>query len=434
MDYYGKTISLQQKEAILEKIYALIEETGFCSCPILAGHIKNTIRIDWNVYAEGKKFPDWICSMFPQFKRDDDEPNHLVPQSSVGVPYALVAKLSSEIDKAIAEQGFCFCARLGNVIPWKDYQLPNENFPAFLKRILPAQYRIDLQNNAEAVFRKNDGPNPKPIPSPKKSTRMQEGVFAFAYIPANTEFTRAIQQLADNTLITIGTWRDAVIQAIGEYLLGERTDFYDDAAGDNPRMAFPLVIESKKTIYAILEKNIPGQRQAWRLAGFTYPGNNDANGWGKWLCSAFSLPTENHASVISSIGVVEETLSRVNQLRNVIVQEIEELRILVEGGRPITMAIRDSICSYYSLWDTLQNAASNAFIDIPDKSLLSIDSISRVLRSKADTSLQIEEIFSHFKALARGVWEYLGQVSLCDNVESGSNGHTQGIDYSRKIR
>jgi len=362
MDYYGKTISLQQKEAILEKIYALIEETGFCSCPILAGHIKNTIRIDWNVYAEGKKFPDWICSMFPQFKRDDDEPNHLVPQSSVGVPYALVAKLSSEIDKAIAEQGFCFCARLGNVIPWKDYQLPNENFPAFLKRILPAQYRIDLQNNAEAVFRKNDGPNPKPIPSPKKSTRMQEGVFAFAYIPANTEFTRAIQQLADNTLITIGTWRDAVIQAIGEYLLGERTDFYDDAAGDNPRMAFPLVIESKKTIYAILEKNIPGQRQAWRLAGFTYPGNNDANGWGKWLCSAFSLPTENHASVISSIGVVEETLSRVNQLRNVIVQEIEELRILVEGGRPITMAIRDSICSYYSLWDTLQNAANVRFL------------------------------------------------------------------------
>ena len=77
-------------------------------------------------------------------------------------------------------------------------------------------------------------------------------------------------------------------------------------------MAFPLALESEKTIYAILEKNIPGQRQAWRLAGFTYPGNNDANGWGKWLCSAFSLPTENHASVISSIGVVEETLSQVN--------------------------------------------------------------------------------------------------------------------------
>lgn len=423
MDYYDKTISLQQKEAILEKIYALIEETGFCSCPILAGYIKNTLMIDWNVYAEGKKFPDWICNMFPQFKRDYDEPNHLVPQSSAEVPYALVAKLSSEIDKAIAEQGFCFCARLGNVIPWKDYQLSNENFPAFLKRILPAQYRIDLHNNAEAVFRKNDGPDPmlipKPIPSPKKSTRMQEGVFAFAYIPANTEFTRAIQQLASNASITIGTWRDAVIQAIGEYLLGERTDFYDDTAGDNPRMAFPLVIEGKKTIYAILEKNTPGQRQAWRLAGFTYPGNDDANGWGKWLCSAFSLPTENHASVISSIGVVEETLSQVNQLRNVIVQEIEELRILVEGGRPITMAIRDSICSYYSLWDTLQNAANNAFIDIPDKSLLSIDSISGVLRSKTDASLQIEEIFSHFKALARGVWEYLGQISLCDNVESG---------------
>lgn len=419
MDYYDKTISLQQKEAILEKIYALIEETGFCSCPILAGHIKNTLRIDWNIYAEGKKFPDWICNMFPQLKRDDDEPNHLVPQSRAGVPYALVIKLSSEIDKAIAEQGFCFCARLGNIIPWKDYQLPNENFPAFLKRILPAQYRIDLQNNAEAVFRKNDGPNPMPIPSPKKSTRMQEGVFAFAYIPANTEFTRAIQQLACNTLITIGIWRDAVIQAIGEYLLGERTDFFDDTAGDNPRMAFPLVIESEKTIYAILEKNIPGQRQAWRLAGFTYPGNNDANGWGKWLCSAFSIPTENHASVISSIGVVEETLSQVNQLRNVIVQEIEELRILVEGGRPITMAIRDSICSYYSLWDTLQNAANNAFIDIPDKSLLSIDSISRVLSSKTDASLQVEEIFSRFETLARGVWEYLGKESLCDDVESG---------------
>lgn len=415
MENYNAFISPQHKKAIYDKIRNLIDEFGYCSCPSLAFFVRNDLNLDWKKNSEGKSFPEWICTLFPQYKREEDDPNHLVPKNSTGLPNVLVAKLTAEIDKRIAEQGFCFCASLGGIIPWKDYQLPNENFPSFLSRILPSQYRIGTQNNAVAVFRGEA----EPEPVLRKSSRMQEGVFAFAFIPANAEFTRSIQELSGNPSITIGIWRDAVIQAIGEYLLGERTDFFDDNAGDNPRMAFPLAIESEKTIYAVLEKNIPGQRQAWRLAGFSYPGNIDESGWGKWLCSAFGLPPENQASIVSSMEIVEGTLSQINQLRSVILQNVDELKVLVENGKPITTTIRDSLFNYFSLWDSLRSAANSAFIELPDDSLISIDGVESILNSKTDASLQLEDIFSHFKILSRGVWEYLGQAALCNDVEAG---------------
>lgn len=325
------------------------------------------------------------------------------------------------IDKKIEEQGFCYCALVGQFHgQWRDSQLPNESFPSFLERILPSKYLFDKHNSAYAIFVKPAFAKPASVKTAqKKSSRMQEAVFGFAFIPTTPELTRSVQELTENSHISITMWRDAVIQTIGEYLLGERKDYYDDNAGDHPKIAFPLSLSSKRSIFAILEKNTLGRRQFWRLAGFSYPGNADANGWGKWLCASFKLPSENQESVLVARKQVQEYASKVTILREHLMNQVDSAKKAIEEGKPVPQQFLQDITDYSTSWRTLRSAMDMAFLDIQNDSLLSIGSINDMLKSNMDIDRQFDAIFSRFQVLAQATWKYLENAGLCSNAEAG---------------
>lgn len=406
------TLSAQQLETMGKKIETMIRDYGYCSVPSLAFFVKNEMKVDWKKTSEGKNFPDWVCGLLPQYRRAEDDPNHLTALEAGEVPAAMLEKLMAGIDQKIADQGYCFCASLGGLIPWKDYQRDGENFSSFLKRILPGGYHIAMQNNALAVFA-GEGETAQ---KPRKTLGMQEGVFAFAFIPQSAELNRSIQELTGDETITAGLWRDAVISAIGHWLLAEENRLYEDEG----RLAFPLDLDSPRTVYAILEPNTPGQRQAWRLSGFSYPGCEEEAGWGKWLCSAFRLPSENRTAIASSMGALEETLDQTRKVREEASGRLEDLTGAILGGRPVDAGAQEVLHRYFTLWERLKAAAASAFLEFSADAPMSLETITEALQSKSDVAGQLKEVTEHFTVLCRGVWQYLGTSGLCAHADAGA--------------
>lgn len=389
-------------------------------------------NLDKNLYAQiGPK--RWVIENFPEFQVDAGREVVVFATSpapkaadTAAAPSglrlnkaqrkALVDHFQDEIDRT----GLCWCATVASFMrnngfpEWRQLVRPGESLPAWLAREFP-EFRHDMKNGASAIFSMSagdgKGQNLRPLDTPLRSIS-----FKFAYLPQTAEMTGQFQQLVGNTTIGYKTWHSICVQKIGNYLLGLNNELLDDSGAQEPRMAFPLGIKTKKdqNIYVVLIPNSnDGAHQPWMMGGFCYPGQRDPAGYGKWLCQTFGIPSEDQNPVRAAYTQVHQQTQELETLRSSLLDSLDAISAALEQGQALPQDTIRQMADYQRGWNILRQSIDSVMLSIPTGGE-NLTDIRNALDSKVAVVSQLDKAADAFGELVKGAWNYLSSSWLCD--------------------
>lgn len=377
----------------------------------------------------------WIMENFPEFRIDPVNEVVLFAQlpslvtKQEGVPAS--SRLSREQHQALADHfqdeisrvGLCWCANVAsfmrnNGMPeWRQLVRPGESLPAWLAREFP-EFRHDMKNGANAIFPINGG---DPQRTTVSDSRLRSISSKFAFFPMRTEVLGQIQRLTGNPFLRPMDWNGLCVQKAANYVLGIDETFLDDSGAPEPRIAFPLGLKTEKeqNIYVVLIPNTnENAPQPWMLGGFCYPGQkDDLNGYGKWLCRAFGLPSEDPDVVFISYEQIQQHTREMNALCTSLLNGLNEFSAALEKGKPLPDNIERQLTAYQKGWDTLREAVENTGVSIPAEKE-SLAYIGSILDNKSAVSALLDRASGAFETLVRESWNYLVEGWLCNKDRS----------------
>ncbi len=397
-------------------------------------------KLDKTLYA-GIGPKRWIMENFPEFWVDPSKeivtfstssasaspaaagPSSAASALSAAQRKALVDHFQDEIDRS----GLCWCAnvagfmRVNGLPEWRQLVRPGESLPAWLAREFP-EFRHDMKNGASAIFPLNstggDAQRPRSADAQLRSIS-----FKFAYLPMTVEILTQLQQVTGDLSLRHEAWHGTCVQKTAAYLLGMGEDILDDSRAQEPRLAFPLKLKTKKGqhVYAVLVPNTNANAaQPWMMGGFCFPGQKDPAGYGKWLCQTFGLPSEDQDLVRIAYEQIRLRTQELEQLRVSLLASLGDLSAALEQGESIPEALARQLTAYQSGWNTLREAMENAVIPVPGGKE-NLACISDILDSRGAVSAQLDKAADAFQALAQGSWSYLLEGWLCGEDRSGDD-------------
>ena len=420
------SMSAVERKLISDFIRGRIEDSGQCFCNKIPKFMKDELQLDWKTMREpDEKLYDWVARVFPEFetKQDPVKADYIVVFKTAEKTPDWKTAAEEFIRRKIAEQGYCFCASLTEWIPnWRSLAQQGESFPNFLERMFP-QFSHELYNNAAAIRA------PQASSERDLIREMQKFVFRFVYILINAPLTASLRELTGNALLKPETIRAECIRAVGEYILGLRNDFLDDCVGDDPKLAFPMKLESDRPVYCVLVRNAAnGAKQYWRVGGFAVPGINDENGWGRWLCTSFGIPSADQENMRTAYDRVQMQLDELSELQPVLPPLLSEMARALEEGTPFPARALEQLQRYDNGWRELCQAAGSAWMDI-EVSSLTLPLVRARLDSRSSIVAQLEEAGQLFEKLSADTWAFLLENQL---IESDAPGKPAEMDAWRE--
>ena len=422
-------------EAVRQRIAEVLTNKLLENQGVLPLVVITPLLVDHNIRVKdytSKKLKSWLRS-FPEFevKGEAGSGKEYITRTDWRAD-SYAARFSEILRREIQANGYVYYSRVPELIPEYKTYLGEEKFSVWLVRTFP-EFQTRTINGADALVLPRgsgsaSGPIPGPAPGKSSFEKTRAALFRYVFIQVNAGTMGKLEQAMGQKSVSNSEWRDQVINRLAACMLGCFGGILDASSSGAPFLAFntgALSVENQ-TIYGILVPNDNASAiQPWKLEGYCYPGQNDPEGYGRRLCQAFGIPSQNVSAMNRALEALRTGVEQLEQLRSTLSGSMEEIARCISGGSPIPDALGRQLHQYRTVWDKVRTALEDGGFSVPGDTV-DLDTVVRVLEDQSSVSVRIRAVSERFFHLAEAAWKYLD-----DNLLTGDHSETAEGDIQR---
>lgn len=360
---------------------------------------------DWSRYRIGsERLGAWLARVFPETVFVTRTVNNA---AALFTPQAAqqIASIVELAQRQLGENG-CPVAALEAALeaeqaPWASVPVPhNQTLGEWLIDHIPG---LGYTDEAQTFLK--PGAAARGVSRGLTDAEKQAAVLRFAYLPATGAQLTALREALEDPTYTTAAWRKRSVDLCFDSLLGIGDGFLDDSDAAEPRMAFYTGLQSAsgRHIYCILQPNPASP--PWRGDVFRYPGQNDPEGLGKWLCRRFGLPSEDPEHTSTALRTAGATLERLDALQPELSRQFPAAAEAVRTGEPVAEEFAALLEQYRDCWSELLRACPELGLETDRPGLT--ERVRELMNRKDDPGAVLTAARAEYERLVRGAWDYM---------------------------
>ena len=240
----------------------------------------------------------------------------------------------------------------------------------------------------------------------------QTVVYQYAFLPSVGSVLTALREAIQDSTYPTASWKKQSVDVFYDNLAGLGEGFLYDDSVEPARFAFNTGLQTPDAqhIYCIMIPNdMPSAIQPWRYEKFCYPGQNDPEGYGKWLCQKFGLPSENRDIMSVSYENIEKSLDEILSLQSALLLQMEQAESCIRLSNPVDTNFLELLSRYCAGWESIRTAVGKLSVSIPAEGL-TVDLIQEILNKKGSISAVLDAMRTDYLELVNSAWSYMDET------------------------
>lgn len=410
-------------EEIRRKMVSVLSEHLETHGMILHSAIPGVIP-EWTRYRNGnERLGIWLSRIFRENEFTTRPVNNaaalFLPQTAADID-----RIVKAVNEMIQSTGRASLAAVASRLSMEDLRwesLPvahNQTLEEWLVDYCP---RIAYSASTDSVYLAQFVPG---ISTPSiTDINKQNVVYQYAFLPSVGPTLTSLRELLQDPNYSNNAWKKLSVDTFYDNLVGLGEGFLYDS--ETSRFAFNtgLMTPATQHIYCVIIPNdMDSAIQPWRCAGFCYPGQDDPEGYGKWLCQKFGLDSENQDMMTLAYAGIETALQEISALQASLLPRMAEAENCIRLGNPVDNDFAGELARYMASWQSIQTAVGSLSISIPAEGI-TMDHVQEILNRKDSISAVLDDMREDYLELVHGAWSYMENTAhaLCGDAATESD-------------